>query len=182
MTSDAWLAGVLTDKENWCVNYYCTTCGATPLRTSLKQKLNPGQDFTMRDVITLRRTGKLFSHEEGLQLLDQLKNLGDDYIRRVEAMRPSPNWHDWHARMRFVVMLCRDSIKADGDVVEFMQRETEGTLAGRVLHDMIRHHKAIRARYEERQRQEAENRARRQARREAHESKYGGGGRPEGRV
>ena len=175
MTSDAWLADVLTDKENWCVNYQCTTCGAVPLRTSLKQKLNPHKNFARGDVVTL-------DHEEGLQLLDQLKKLDVGYINQVDASRSSENWHDWHARMRFIVMVCKDSIEADGDVIEFMQRETKGTLAGTVLHDMIRHDKAIRARYEERQRQEAENRARRQARREAHERRYGGRGRPEGRV
>ena len=172
MPEKAWLGEVLLQERDDCFDYNCPLC--TSLKIDLKEKLHPGLKLKPEDIRQSFREGRLFSHDEGMRLLGQLKLLGVDYKRRARLFFSSSERSLWDVEqpVRFAMMSCWYALHDEDGVGQFMQQHLNGTYAGEVLARMIAHNVGVEAGRKRQEEWEANAEARKQAKREEKARKH----------
>ena len=152
-----------TIKKDWCIKFFCTTCGAGDFKESLRRHLD--------GVLGTRRFGVpfVFNSNDADVILEQLKSLKQtDFSEHYQ-----PDWI-----IMFLLYISWQTSPSD-DTTARMSEKLDGTYAGRILSSMVADYARITAErldYERNQSPEyiAKMRAEKKARRQKiHQERMG---------
>ena len=118
-----------TIEEGWCAQFFCTTCGSSDFKRSLRRYLD--------SVLGTRRSGVPFSFDanDADVILEQLKNL-----KQIQLSGNDPR----EGITMFLLYICWQTSPSD-ETTARMAKKLDGTYAGRVLSKMDAHYARLTA-------------------------------------